>query len=174
MAILSGNFPAGPYQATYQHPTMNSSAATTIGLMEGPIRHQQNIAALPIRASLWAQHILNYITQGGGVFAIVTVKEWDAGSKAFMWPFDTSHGIFPIVGTLISAFFGQLVLTALAGTPAATEGPVTRTYPFCGILPGHNLDITLGPMERNVPLVICMLPEQNSSTVGQAKYFTDT
>lgn len=173
MAVISGDFPPGPYTATYDC-TLNGGAATDIGLMEGPIRHQQNVAALPIRCSLYAQNIIDYVVQGGGVFAIITVKEWDAGARALMWPFDASQGIFPLTGTLISSFFGQLVLTALAGTPAATEGPATRTYPYCGILPGHNLDITLGPTERNVPVVICALPEQNSSQVGQPKYYTDT
>lgn len=174
MAIISGNFPPGPYQGTFQVSGLNSGAATTIGLMEGPIRHQQNLIALPIRCSLYGQNIINYIVQGGGVFVVLTVKEWDAGAKAVMHSFNASHGIFPLTGTLLDTFFGQLVLTALAGTPAATEGPVTRTYPYCGLLPGHNLDITFGPMERNVPVVLCALPEQNSSTVGQPKYFTDT
>lgn len=173
MAVITGDFPPGPYQATYDC-TLNGGAATDIGLMEGPIRHQQNIIGLPIRTSLYAQNVIDYIIQGGGVFIVVTVKEWDAGAKALMWPFNASHGIFPLTGTLISSFFGQLVLTALAGTPAATEGPVTRTYPFCGILPGHNLDITFGPTERNVTVVLGVLPEQNQSTVGQPLYFTDT
>lgn len=166
MAVISGDFPPGPYQVTYK--------GTTVGLMEGPIRHQQNVIGLPIRASLWAQNILNYILQGGGVFSVIVVKEWNAGAKALMWPFDASHGIFPIVGTLADTFFGSLVLTALAGTPAATEGPVTRTYPISGLLPGHNLDVGFSAGERNVPVVVCALPEQNASIVGSAKFFTDT
>ncbi len=174
MAVITGDFPPGPYQATFQQANLNAGAATDIGLMEGPIRHQQNLIALPIRCSLYGQNIIDYIAQGGAVFAVAVVKEWDAGSKAFMHSFNAAHGIFPLTGTLINTFYGALVLTALAGTPAATEGPVTRTYPICGLLPGHNLDITLGPVERNTPVVICALPEQNSSTVGQPKYFTDT
>ncbi len=166
MAVISGNFPPGPYNATFK--------ATDVGLMEGPIRHQQSIIALPVRATLYAQNIINYILQGGGVFAVITVKEWDAGAKALMWPFNASHGIFPVVGQLIDQYFGALVLTALTGTPAATEGPVTRTYPISGLLPGHNLDITFGPMERNVPVVVTALPEINGTTVGSAKFFTDT
>lgn len=175
MAVISGDFPPGPYQATYAVPALNAGAATDIGLMEGPIRHQQNIIGLPIRTSLYGQNVIDFIQQGGGVFVVLTVKEWDAGAKAAMWPYNTSHGIFPLTGTLFSATgVGQLVLTALAGTPAATEGPVTRTYPFIGLLPGHNLDLTFGPMERNVTIVMAALPEQNSSNVGQPKFFTDT
>lgn len=142
--------------------------------MEGPIRHQQNIIALPVRASVWGQHVINYIMQGGGVFIVLTIKEWDAGSKAILWPYNASQGIFPVVGELMDTYFKQLVLTALPGTPAATEGPVTRTYPFTAILPGHNLDVTFSAGERNIPLVLGVLPEQNSTTVGQTKYFTDS
>lgn len=166
MAALTGNFPPGPYQATFN--------GTGIGLMEGPIRHQQNIIGLPIRASLWGQHVIDYIMQGGGVFAVLVIKEWKAGSKAVLWPYNSSQGIFPVVGELMNQYFKALVFTALAGTPAATEGPVTRTYNLAALLPGHNLDVTFGPGERNVPIVLGMLPEQNSSTVGQAKYFVDT
>lgn len=166
MAALTGDFPPGPYQVTYK--------AQSVGLMEGPIRHQQNVMGLPIRSSLWGQNIMDYIIQGGGVFAVIILKEWNTNSKALMHPFDASHGIFPVSGMLMNPFTGALVLTALAGTPAATEGPVTRTYPLAGILPGHNLDIALGPVERNVPVVVCALPEQDSANTGKPKYFTDT
>lgn len=166
MAVITGDFPPGPYEVTYK--------SQVVGLMEGPIRHQQNLIASPIKPSLYGQNIIDYIIQGMGVFAVIVLKEWNTNSKALMWPFNASHGIGPLTGTLYNTFTGQLVFTALAGTPAATEGPVTRTYPFAGLLPGHNLDIALGPVERNVPIVITALPEQNSTTVGQPKYFTDT
>lgn len=166
MAVIGGDFPPGPYTVTYK--------GASIGLMEGPIRHQQNIIALPIRCSLYSQSVIDYVVQGGGVFIVLTLKEWNTNAKAAMHPFNASHGIFPLTGTLINTFFGELVLTALAGTPAATEGPATRTYPIAGILPGHNLDISLGASERNVPLVLTCLPEQNSTTVGQPKFFVDT
>lgn len=176
MAAITGSFPPGPYTATYTHPTLNSGAATDIGLMEGPIRHQQSVIGLPIRTNLYAQNVIDYILQGGGVFVVLSTKEWHAGAKALMWGFaaGTLMGNMPLVGTLYSAICGSLILTALAGTPAATVGPVTQTYPLCAILPGHNLDITMGPMERNVPLVIGVLPQKYSTTVGQATYYTHT
>lgn len=165
MAVITGDFPPGPYEVTYK--------SASVGLMEGPIRHQQSVIALPIRASLWGQNIIDYIVQGGGVFAALVLKEWNTNTKALMHPFNASMGIFPEAGKLINPFFGELVLTALTGTPAATEGPVTRTYPICGLLPGHNVDVTLGPVERNVPVVVCALPEPDS-TSKRPKYFTDT
>lgn len=166
MAVITGDFPPGPYEVTYK--------AASVGLMEGPIRHQQSVSALPIRASLWGQNVLDYIVQGGGVFAVIMLKEWNTNTKALMHPFNASMGIFPKAGMLINQYFGSLVLTALAGTPAATEGPVTRTYPLAGILPSHTLDVVLGPVERNVPVVVCALPEPESVGSKDVKYFTDT
>lgn len=165
MAVITGDFPPGPYTVTYK--------GTTIGLMEGPIRHQQNLIASPIKAALYGQNIIDYIVQGMGVFAVIVIKEWNASTRALMWPVNTAPGIGALTGTLYNTFLGELVFTALTGTPAATEGPLTRTYPLAGLLPGHNLDVPMGPVERNVPVVVTCLPEQNSSTVGQPKYFTD-
>ncbi len=176
MAVLTGSFPPGPYTCIFTIASLNGGAATDIGLAEGPIRHQQSVIGLPIRASLYASSVLDYVLQGGGVFVVITLKEWSAGSKALMWSFATAalQGNMPLVGTLFNTFCGQLVLTALAGTPAAAVGPVTRTYPLCAILPGHNLDITMGPMERNIPVVLGVLPQKYSTIVGQATFFTDT
>jgi hypothetical protein len=147
---------------------------TSVGLMEGPIRTQQNIIGLPIRASVWGQHIIDYISQGGGHFIVFTVKEWMTGAKQCMWPFNASHGVYPITGELLNAYAGAVVMTALTGTPANTVGPATRTYNLALLLPGHNIDVTFGPMERNVPIVMCVLPEQSATAVGKAVYLNDT
>lgn len=166
MAAITGDFPPGPYQVTFN--------GTSVGLMEGPIREQRNIIALPIYATVWGRHVIDYIMQGGGVFVVMVLKEWNAGSKAAIWPYHASQGNYPVVGELLNPYFKALVLTALAGTPAATEGPVTRTYALSALLPGHNTDITFGPGERNVPLVLGVLPQQSASDVGRAVYYVDT
>lgn len=165
MAAITGDFPTGPYSGTYN--------GQSIGLMEGPIRHQQSYIGLPIRASLWAQNTLDYIFQGCQMFAVITLKEWNTNTKLLMWPFNASHGLGLKSGELVGsgAYAKQLVLTALAGTPAATEGPATRTYPLAVLLPGHNIDVTLGPVERNVPVVLGILPEDATNV---PRFFTDT
>lgn len=168
MATISStaDLPPGPYTITYK--------AAAVGLLEGPVRHQQDYSAIPIRAGLWGQTILDYIIAGAGIFAVFSVKEWNANSKAAMWPFNASHGIMPESGKLLNPFSGALVLTALPGTPAATEGPATRTYPYAALMPGHKLDVILGVAERNTMLIMCALPEQDSTNTGVAKFFTDT
>lgn len=171
MAAITGDFPPGPYTATWN--------GNSIGLMEGPIRHQQSIIALPVRASLYGQEIIDYILQGtGGVFAAFMLKEWNANVKAALWPYGSTQGITSQRGQLIGAgaLAKSLVLTAMPLTPAATEGPVTRTYPLAILLPGHTLDYTLGPVERNIPVIMCALPESEviSTTTLGTKHFTDT
>lgn len=166
MAVITGDFPPGPYQGTYD--------ASSIGLMEGPVRHQQTSYGLPIRAALWGQQILDYIIQGGGVFVVVVLKEWNTATKLVMHPQNAAHGIFMESGKLYSTFAKPLVLTALPGSPAATEGPATRTYPYTAVMPGHNIDVSMGPVERNVAVVLVAFPEQDSTNTGRSKYFTDS
>jgi hypothetical protein len=167
MAAFGGDFAVGPYEMTFN--------GTSVGLLEGEIRHQQNVIGLPIRAGLYGQTIIDYILQGAGVFLVCTLKEWNAGSKAAMWQYGSTQGIVNEAGLLMSASHAkQIVLTALSGTPAATEGPVTRTYPLAMLLPGHNLEIPMGAVERNVQLVFGVLPEPESAGSKKAKFFTDT
>lgn len=165
MAAITGDFPPGPYQVTWN--------GTSIGLMEGSIRTGQQVIGLPIRASLWGQTVIDYILQGAFHSIALVMKEWNTGAKAAQWQFGSTPGIVNEAGLLFNPLYKQMVLTALAGTPAATEGPVTRTYPLLGLLPGHNLDITMGPEERNVPVVFTALPEPESANF-KAKFFTDT
>lgn len=165
MAVINPSIPSGPYSATWN--------GQDIGLFEGPVRLQQNLIAQPVQASQWGRTIIDYIIQGGGFFGVIVVKEWTTNSKLFMWPFGSTHGIVDEPGKLFSSYCQALVLTALTGTPAATYGPVTRTYPYVATLPGHNLDITMGPMERNVVVAVGVLPEPASGGSRKAKFFTD-
>jgi hypothetical protein len=163
MVAINPAIPSGPYSATW--------AGNDIGLFEGPVRLQQSLFGLPVRASQWGNTIIDYIIQGGGYFGVIVVKEWTTASRAFMWPFGSTMGIVDEPGRLFSAYCQPLVLTALASTPAATYGPVTRTYALTATLPGHNLDIVAGPMERNVVVAIGILPEPSGR---KARFLVDT
>lgn len=166
MAVISGDFGIGPYTITYD--------GAALGLLEGVVRHQQNLMALPIRCSAYGQNIIDYVIQGGGCFPVFTLKEWNQNTLNAMHSFSASMGLMPLTGTLFSSFCNALVFTALPGTPAATEGPATRTYAYAALLPGHNVDITFGATERNIPIVMAVLPQQYSTIVGQPVYYIDT
>jgi hypothetical protein len=173
MAVIGGDLAIGPYTGAYTRSAASISAAS-IGLMEGPIRTQQNVIGLPIRASLYAQTVIDYVLQGMGCFLVFTLKEWNATTRDIMWPFDsTSDGISAVSGQLLSQYAGSLVFTAVPDTPAETEGPATRTFHYAALLPGHNLDVAKGAVERNVTIVMAILP-QATNTVGNTKFYTDT
>jgi len=166
MTVINPAIPAGPYTFTWN--------GNDIGLTEGPARMQQSPFGLPVRATQWGDTIIDYILRGGGYFAVIVVKEWTTNSKLFMWPFGSNQGVIDEPGRLFSSYCQALVMTALANTPAATYGPVTRTYHYCATLPGHNLDIQAGPQERNVVVALGVLPQPNSGGSYKAKFFTDT
>lgn len=174
MTVINPAIPAGPYSLTWGSTGGNEGAVRDVGLLEGPVRWQQTPYGLPVYAQQWGRTIIDYVMQGAGYFGVIVVKEWTTGAKRFMWPFGANHGIFNEPGLLFSSFADQLICTALTGTPAATYGPVTRTSDFVAVLPGHNLDIVFGPLERNVVVAVACLPQPSTTNSRKAKFFVDT
>ena len=164
---VGGSFATGAYDITW-----NSG---TIGLLEGPVRLQQNVNGLPIRATQWGDTIIDYILRGGGCFAVIVVKEWTAAIKAFLWPFGSTMGIVDEPGKKFSDYVEPLVLTAQANSPAATLGPVTRSYPYTAVLPGHNLDFPLWAGPRDIVVAVGVLPAPSGGgSSRKAIFYTDT
>lgn len=170
MPIVSASLATGAYDATY----VIQSTPQSIGLFEGPIRLQQNVNGLPIRATQWGDTIIDYILRGAGCFGVVTIKEWTTYTKTFLWPYGTSMGIVAEAGVRFSDYCAQLVLTAQANTPAATLGPVTRTYPYAAVLPGHNLDMALWAGPRDIVVAVGFLPFPTTTGSRKAQFYTDT
>ena len=164
------SFATGAYDGTW----VIQSTPQSIGLFEGPVRLQQNINGLPYRATQWGDSIIEYVLRGGGCFGVCVIKEWTTYTKTFMWPFGSTMGIMPEAGVLFSAYCAQLVLTAQANTPAATLGPVTRTYPYCAVLPGHNIDMPLWAGPRDIVLALGFLPDPSTGGSRKARFFVDT
>lgn len=177
---VGGSFSIGAYDLTYVCSNLvrnvGDSSAHDIGLTEGPIRLQQNVNGLPIRATQWADTIIDYVMRGGGAFGVVVLKEWTQYTRFFMWPFGSTMGIVDEPGRKFSDYCSQLVATAQANTPAATLGPVTRTYPYLACLPGHNLDMALHAGARDIVVAVGVLPapQDGGSNKRKAVFFTDT
>lgn len=169
MALLAGDFPPGPYEATW--------GGDAIGLMEGSIFDESTLLETEIRASLYGKQVIDTIDDGMTQFIILMMKEWNTNAKKVFYPNAATAGTGGThgkAGRLNSALSKALVLTALAGTPAATEGPVTRTYNYAKLAGGHNMRLTFGPEERNVPVVFRIFPEEVTSGSKTTKYFADT
>ena len=178
MPLISTSIASGAYNITY---VINSSVRD-IGLTEGPIRLQQNINGIPVRSTQWGDAIIDYILRSGGAFGVLVIKEWTDYTKYFMWPFGRTSGspglgdfgAVPEAGVKFSDYCSQLVLTAEANTPAATLGPVTRTYPYVATLPGHNLDVPFVAGMRDIVCAVGVLPSPYTTGSRKARFFTDT
>lgn len=161
---------SGAYDATYYISGSNRD----IGLFEGPIRLQQNVNGLPVRASQWGDTIIDYIIRGAGCFGVLVLKEWTTYTKSFMWPYGSTMGIVDEAGKKFSDYCQALILTAQANTPAATLGPVTRTYNYVATLPGHNLDMPLHAGMRDIVVAVGILPAPTGASNRKALFYTDT
>jgi hypothetical protein len=165
MAVISTTIASGAYDATWAV----QGTPSPIGLTEGPIRLQQNVNGLPIRATQWADTIIDYILRGAGCFGVIVIKEWTIYTKTFIWPFGTTMGDVDEPGRKFSDYVQQMVLTAQANTPAAALGPVTRTC-----LPGHNLDIPLWAGPRDIVVAVGVLPQPTGTGSRKARFYIDT
>jgi len=102
------------------------------------------------------------IFRGGNCRISFTLAEWVAGGKALLWPHTGGSGFdgtFTTVGKRISGFSSALVLTAAAGTPAAAAGgPATLTSAYAKLASDTDIDLLLGPDNRDIPIVMDLLP----------------
>lgn len=156
---------AGAYSVTHN--------AVDVGLFEGALRQNQPMHAQESLASRFGDTVIDGVYRGTNVFAIMVVKEWTESVRDVIWPFDEALGNSGIIGRMLTDIAKVLVFTAIPGTPAATNGPLTRTYSLAVIAPEHNTEITFGAEERNIPVVMRCLPAITDST-GIAIHYVDT
>jgi hypothetical protein len=157
-------FAYGPYTATY--------GGNSIGEFEGSLEHFQIGHAREYRASRFGDSPVGGIYTGMSCLFMARLKEWTAFTRAAMWPYDTLLGDSGVIGRAMEDMASILILTAVAGTPAATNGPATRTYPLAILMPEHNQQVILGTEQRDVPLVFRCYPQIKGGV--ELNCFTDT
>lgn len=100
------------------------------------------------------------------------IEAASAGITAMIDPYAATPGTPLTLGVIgqIDVAYGsvagvakQVVLTALAGTPAATVGPATITLPLCVLAENFPVEALLGPDLREIPVRLRVYP--NSSGV---------
>jgi hypothetical protein len=140
---------AGPYTATYN--------AVPLGIFRGeggvPTISQTTYADINNSTNIYGRTTIEGFHLGADWFCEMTPHEWRAGVLSAIWPWGTLGAMGPISASL----YGQaqpLVLTVVAGTPAAAPGPgpQTITAPKAILAPGSNPRYFLGPQGRYVPL----------------------
>lgn len=159
------SFPHGPYTVTLDP----GAGALALGLTEGPIRLTTQNYGQPIKCDQFGNSTIDGIYLGQDVFVALTLKEWTTNAKAAIFQL-ASQGTVGLVGRAYGAIGKQMVITAVASTPAATHGPATITLPLVAIAPGFNTEILHGNVERNVPLVFQAFPSSSGSPLTLTHY----
>ena len=171
-------FAAGPYAATYDtdgaagDPAGKGQGARDLGLVEGVRRWQRVLEARPVKSDAFGDGVIDGVYRGGQCFCLMTFKEWTDAVKDALWPFGAAFGEMGSVGRLLTDLAGVLTLTAAADTPAAAAGPVTLTFGKAILSPGHNSQVVLGDVERDVPVVFRCFPYVNGQ--GKVTWFEET
>lgn len=147
-------FAHGPYSATLN--------AVALGLTEGPMRLSEELYAEVIRADKYGQATLDAIALGKDSFISIILKEWTTGAQNAIFQL-AGVGATGLIGRNLSDIAQSLVLTALASTPAAVNGPVTVTASKAVLAPGYRREILLGNVQRNTPIIFQLLPTESSS-----------
>lgn len=156
---------AGQYTVTWN--------SVSLGIMEGdqgvPTISQQTAAEMVGNTDAYGKSNIDGIYQGANWFAQFTCMEYRAGSIAAFWPYGTL-GVMGTIGRLLYSLSAALVLTAIAGTPAAAT-PATLTASRAILAPGYNTQLLFGPTLRKVPIRQMLFPY---SSGGNIVWFTTT
>jgi hypothetical protein len=160
-----GTFMAGAYTATWN--------TNSIGLVdEGGFRIGDTPIKEVIKASLYGENVIDKIYQGRKVTVLCTLIEWTANIRTLLNPYNAALGNPGVHGTLDTAYANPLVLTALAGTPAAgTSGPATITFHSAVISDENNIEFALNSGLRKIPILFDVYYTNVSGTL---KYYTIT
>ncbi len=149
MAFISGG-----YNATFD--------ASTLGQVEIGFTLRHSTFQRLITGHSFAQTPQDAVFQGIQMFIDYRLIEYNqAGVIKAMWPFGTTHlNMASPVGVLAvgSSKAKQLILTAVAGTPAAAT-PASVTLPRCILAEGFNVELLYAPDLRIVPISQRVYPD---------------
>lgn len=161
-----GTFSVGAYEMTYTPPAgaPGAGVAQNAGLVEGVRRLRRRVLGETMQADQFGKTVIEGIYQGADVFALMTFKEWTAAVRNILWPFSTSgHGDLGLPGRLMSSLAGDMVLTATAGTPAATNGFTTIRAAKAILAEENDLEYILGNEARDIPVLFRLYPYVDGS-----------
>jgi hypothetical protein len=166
----------GPYTMTYTPSSIakQTTGSVICGLVEGPRVLRQGYTAKMLQSDYYGPGTdIEGIFQGGNCHLSMTLKEWTSVEQAMLWPFATNMGDIGQVGRLLTDLAGSLVLTPVANTPAAVNGPQLFTASKAILAPGNDWNLIMGNDVRDIPIVFQLLPYWTGS-VAQWYAITQT
>lgn len=157
MAITSGS-----YTATYN--------ALDLGYTADGYRMECISGRKAVTVDSFGDMEIDGVQRGVNCFLEMILKEWQddvsgsEGRAQLMWPYSSNYmGALETIGHLevVSSMAKALVMTVTAGTPAATTGPSTITFPksileaeFARTVNFNNEDRSMPVRMRNYPSTI--------------------
>lgn len=153
MAFIAGGFSC----------TWNSLA---LGQAEAGYTTSHSFMAEMIRGDTYGETPQDAVYRGGEMdISWKSIAYDSAGIQTAMWPWSATIYTLGVPGrTMVgSALAKTLVLTAIAGTPAATV-PATLTFTYAVIKEGFPVELLYAPSLRSVPLRMRIFP--NSGVFG--------
>lgn len=145
---------------------------TSMGIFEGdaglPTIGQTSFEEAVNSTDKYAKSRIDGIYQGADFFFQATAIEYKSGSIAAWWPYG-AMGVMGIIGRLRYDMSAALVLTAIAGTPAASS-PATITSSHTILQASFPTQLLYGPTLRKLPIRQDMYPYVSGSVV----WFTQT
>lgn len=170
-----GTFSAGPYTASHT-PTQNAVAGSpeTINLTEEGWRSRMRILEESIdRSDAYGRSLLDAVFQGCRGVLTTTFIEWRASMLKMSYPWATlaPSGATKLIvvnssnpmARLASDNAGALTLTAVTGTPAATNGPATAVFGKLKPVPDQDIEFYYGPGHRKYSMNFDLLLYLSSS-----------
>ncbi len=169
------NNPTNPNALTGSYTATWNTAA--IGLVQGPYILRPSWIADGVFADQYGGMKIDDLYLGQDQLLLFIMKEWTASVRSILWPFATN----PLeIGNLSRAVVKdniakQLVLTAVSGSLVDTAlGFQTVTIPYSIIAPGSDIDIPMGNVERDIPIVMQCYPFIDTSDSNKIKLGTVT
>ncbi len=173
-----GVFAAGPYSALATTPTQSAGA---VGLLQDGWTVEWTILEEELdKTDAYARTLIETFHQGLRCFINAIFHEWKAVELRLLTPY---ANMLPVAATRMDAGIpgtqgsdqaSSIVLTALAGTPAATVGPVTATFPKVKQSGNVNVNALFGPEKRQTPYRGHIFPLYSSGYVGGLNFWSAT
>lgn len=158
-----GTFVAGAYAGTY--------SATAMGLTREGFRLRFNPHKRLIdKSDQYGDTVLDAVYRGMSVFLTLQAIEYKAGVTGPAWPY-AALGVMGTVGRLDSNIAAAVVLTAVAGTPAAAA-PATWTGSKCILGDNNNVEWVMDSSNRETPIGFRVYAYDSGA--GVIKFWTET
>ena len=151
-----GKFAPGYYEMTYN--------AVSVGLVEGVKTLRRSYDAQIINTDKFGSSV-DGVYKGGVCFLAMTLKEFKLPETNMLWPFGSDFGAVGQNGRLLSNIASPIILTAEAGSPAATEGPATLTASLAILAPQNDVNMLMGNEQRDIPILFQLLPFDDAGTL---------